>query len=129
MHNEKGVRKTFIMERDYDAQNDSLFLHVTDKYSYRRSLRLEGDIILDFDENNVPVALEILHASKRFNVDKFDLKQPLDIKMYIGIGEETILIKALFRIGHEPSKLKLKAECENSINLPSQETHFSSAVA
>lgn len=59
MYNEQATNKEFELNHDYDLEGDSLFLFVTDDYAYKRSLRLDDDIILDFDENNTPVALEI----------------------------------------------------------------------
>ncbi len=125
-----GVDLSFDMDYDYDYQNDSLFLYITDDYTYKRSLRLDNDIILDFDESNVPVAMEILHASKRFNTARLNLRNPLKLNMNIEIGKDYIHIKANFTIiiRNKRTPLELNAEGENSINLPSRATHFA-AVA
>ena len=125
------VKNSFEMNQDYDAQNDSLFLYIIDDYVYKRSLRLDKDLILDFDENNVPVALEILHASKRLNTSKLNLRQPIGLNMEIVIARDFIHIKADFTIviKNESTPLDLDVEGENSINLPSQEAHFEKAAA
>ncbi len=65
--------KHFMMDQDYDYQSDSLLLHITEDYEYKKSVRLEEDIILDFDKNDVPVALELLNASKTLHVKKSSL--------------------------------------------------------
>ncbi len=125
------VKNSFEMNQDYDAQNDSLFLYIIDDYVYKRSLRLDKDLILDFDENNVPVALEILHASKRLNTSKLNLRQPIGLNMEIVIARDFIHIKADFTIviRNKSTPLDLDVEGENSINLPSQEAHFEKAAA
>jgi hypothetical protein len=46
----KNIEQSFNMDYDYDYQNDSLFLYITDDYGYKQSLRLDEDIILDFDQ-------------------------------------------------------------------------------
>jgi len=125
------VKNSFEMNHDYDAQNDSLFLYIIDDYMYKRSLRLDKDLILDFDENSVPVALEILHASKRLNTSKLNLRQPIGLNMEIVIAKDFIHIKADFTIvvRNKSTPLDLDVEGENSINLPSQEAHFEKAAA
>lgn len=125
-----SVNERVRMDYDYDYQNDSLFLYVNEDYEYKKSLRLDEDLILDFDKDNVPVALEILHASKRFRTDRSKLKNPIALKMDIEIGEKSIQIKADFKIiiRNKDTSLILNAEGENSINVPSIATQFS-AVA
>lgn len=126
MDDEQVKSNGFYVNHDYDVQNDSLYLYITNDYTYKRSLRLDEDIILDFDKNNTPVSLEILHASKIFNVNKFDLTKPMALNMEITIGEDFIHIKAdvTLKINNKLVPLDLDITGENNINLPSQETHF-----
>jgi len=63
-----------------------------------RSVRLDDDIILDFDENDAPVALELLNASRHLQVSKSSLIQPIDLDMNIGIGEKIIKLEAHFSV-------------------------------
>ncbi|MGL6298797.1 MAG: DUF2283 domain-containing protein, partial [Methanobacteriaceae archaeon] len=44
----------------YDYSNDILCMKILEEYEYNGSIQLEDDIILDFDKNNIPVAIEIL---------------------------------------------------------------------
>lgn len=44
------------MKQGYDYRGDSLFLYVDEDYDYKRSIRLTYDVILDFNEEDVPVA-------------------------------------------------------------------------
>ena len=49
---------------DYDHKGDSLFIHCVNPYEYDVSLELDNDVILDFDIDGKPVAVEFLNASK-----------------------------------------------------------------
>jgi pectate lyase len=93
-------------------------------------LRLDKDIILDFNKNNIPVAMEILHASKRLKIDKVNLKDLMGLNMNIEVGKDHIHIKAAFNIiiRNKSKPLEFHAEGENSINLPSTETNFAAAA-
>lgn len=124
------TEKSFSMDHDYDFQNDSMFFSITEDYEYNRSLRLDEDIILDFDKNNIPVAIEILHASQRLNMDKIYLKDLLGLDMNIDISKDYIHIKAAFTlfIRNKKAPLEFQADGENSINLPATETHFAAAA-
>jgi len=46
--------KPFIMDKDYDYQNDSLFLYVSHDHEYKESIELGENIILDFDKYELP---------------------------------------------------------------------------
>lgn len=122
MDNNKGSK----MDKDYDWQNDSLLLYVSNDYKYKESIELGKNIILDFDENYVPVALEILNASKELNVEKFQLKSGFDLDMEIGITEEMIVINAAFKVffHQKPINAPINAEIPNNMNLPNVQTHF-----
>jgi len=60
---------------DYDYENDSLLVYKEGVKS-KKTLDLD-DILIDFDENGDVVGIEILNASKLFNVDKYDLLKNL----------------------------------------------------
>ena len=55
MKDKMEITRQFTMEQDYVG--DSLFLHVNEDYQYKRSIRFTDDIILNFDDKDVPVAL------------------------------------------------------------------------
>jgi uncharacterized protein YuzE len=124
-------KKIFKMKQNYDAENDSLFLYVIDDYKYRESVELDGNIILDFDENCVPVALEILNVSKLFGVSKYYLTKPISFRMSIAVSKKSIAIKSLFSINvrQRITEKPIKAETLNDINLPLQETSFEPITA
>jgi uncharacterized protein YuzE len=65
---------------------------------YKESMELGNNIILDFDKQYVPVALEILDASKVLGIDRFVLKKDFGLDMQIGINQDSITISATFKV-------------------------------
>lgn len=119
----------FRMAKDYDFQNDSLFMYVINDYKYKESLELGDNIILDFDENDVPVAIEILDAANILNVDKFSLKNLQSLNMEISINEDSISIQAEFKVLKHQKELEapISVEIPNDLNLPQTQTEFALA--
>lgn len=75
---------------DYDFENDTIFFYGTDK-KYKTSIDID-DIILDVGEDNSAIAIEILDASKKFNVPKSDLSNILHFNAEISVSKETIKV-------------------------------------
>jgi len=79
---------------DYDFENDTIFFYGTDK-KYKTSIDID-DIILDVCEDNSAIAIEILDASKKFNVPKSDLSSDLSNILHfnaeISVSKETIKV-------------------------------------
>ena len=69
----------FIIKSFYDDIYDILFFRVIKDYNYKESIELNAETILDLDENNIPVALEILNASEVFNNPKEWIKEEANI--------------------------------------------------
>ncbi len=125
----KDTTNQFTMDQDYDYAADSLLLYITEDYEYQKSLRLADDIILDFDKNDVPVALELLNASKTLKVNKSSLLQPIDINMHICVGKEKIRLDASFSVfvHQKPIPKDLNWQVSNDINLAETEAQFATA--
>lgn len=121
----------FKMDIDYDYQNDSLFMYILDDYKYKESIELEKNIILDFDENDVPVALEILNASEKLRTEKVSLVQPFEFEMEIDITAESIILNASFKVSFHQKKIDapVNFEIPNDMNIPDNQTHFEVAIA
>ena len=117
------------MNQDYDYQSDSLLLYITDDYEYKKSVRLEDDIILDFDKNDVPVALELLNASNILNVKKSSLIQPVSLNMDIGVGKDIIKLDATFSVLIHQKQIpkSLNWQISNDIKLNANEATFATA--
>jgi uncharacterized protein YuzE len=124
-------KRQFTVEQDYDFLGDSLLFNITEKYSYQKSVQFNDNIIIDFDENDVPVALELLNASKLLHVNKYSLTHPLGIDMCIEVGPESIRLEAKFSIliHQKPTPLSLHEQIANDVNLKSSEAHFARAIS
>jgi uncharacterized protein YuzE len=120
----------FKLIKEYDTRSDTLYLRIINEYKYKESIEIKDNIILDFDEDNVPVALEILDAHKFFGVEKYSLKQPVGINMNIEVGEEKIHIKASFTFILHQKEFKKPVEVDtvNDIELPATVTNFATAA-
>lgn len=123
-------RKELGMKQDYDVATDTLFFYQVEDYDYKKSVRMNKNVILDLDQNKEPVAFEILHASQYFGLkNKFPLTQNVTVDLNIDIDEESITMEGLFifliRQKEEPKTVKTVAD--NLLNLPSQDMHLATA--
>ena len=62
-----------VLKYMYDYSSDVLGVKVKNDFIYHETVELEDGVLLDFDKNDVPVSLEIMDASKRFNIPKSSL--------------------------------------------------------
>lgn len=75
-------------------------------------------------------AIEILHASKVFGVNKYSLTQPITLDMNVDVGKSFIMLEAIFTIQVRQKKepKPVKAEAPNKSNIPVLEgVHFATA--
>ena len=71
---------SFEVDYRYDYAYDVLAIKVTRPFKYDKTVEMDEGVLLDFDEQNVPVSLEILDASKRLNVPKYSLKKLITVE-------------------------------------------------
>jgi uncharacterized protein YuzE len=110
---------------DYDHENDSLFLYHNEEGYSEFSEFLTDDIVMDFNENDIPVALEILNASKHFNKKKTSFLNIGQCTVKISINKEKIMfsIKLGINVHNKLTSLKpINLVKANDINLSSSET-------
>lgn len=115
---EKMPRMTELSKIDYDLENDSVFIYGSGK-QYKKSIDLD-DIILDMSEDDYIMAIEILDASKKFNVLKMDLLNVKSFAADIEITEDTIKINMKINIIKRNNSINktMKAVGLNNMNLP-----------
>lgn len=125
----RNQKKQFTMKQDYDYLTDSLFLYSDEEYRYKKSVRITDDLILDFDQDDVPVALELLNASKILHVKKSSLNEPVGLDMQIRVGEDTIKLEGIFLISIHKNEIpkSLNKETPNRANLTASGAHFATA--
>lgn len=118
-----------MVKNSYDPVMDSLYIRTVNAYKYAESVELGVNMILDFDENKIPVALEILDASKILNVKPFSLKNLKKYNIQILVDEKAITLRAKFLMPlHNKGEEKpLSAETANDLKIPQIEANLASA--
>ena len=117
------MKNQFQLKKDYDYLSDVLYLRIVDDYHYRESLEIGNSLILDFDENYRPVAVEVLDASKVLDTSKYALQMDFDLEMEISVGDDLVAVCALFILSLHQKRIPVKRNFKtlNDIHLPSQE--------
>ena len=124
-----NIDKSFEVDYRYDYSYDVLAIKVTRPFKYDKTVEMDEGVLLDFDEENIPVSLEILDASKRLNVPKYSLKNLIDFKMSVSVDDKSICVHANFKVMLHNSEQRpvLESFTSNYSNIPSMETEFATA--
>lgn len=110
----------------YDVEVDSIFIKIVDDYDYDQSIEFEFGIIMDFNPNGTPVALEILDFSSLFGFDKYLLKNIKNIGMKINVDCYIFLdLKVDLQIENEMSQYVLKKVAANNQKFPKMRYSYS----
>lgn len=120
---------SFEIDYRYDSSVDVLAVKVKRDFNYGETIEMDEGVLLDFDENNIPISLEILDASKRFNVPKYSLHNPFSFNMNVCVNDEAIKIDVIIGVlihNKEKSSI-LKSLTNNYANIPNSETVLASA--
>jgi uncharacterized protein YuzE len=122
-------KNSYEVEYMYDESADILGIKVTRDYTYHETIELDEGLLLDFDEDNVPTALEIHDASKRLNVPKNSLNELIFFNMKVIVDEKSISINAIFGIliQSRENKQELKSFTSNNYNIPNMEANLITA--
>jgi len=107
----------------YDNEIDALFIHNKKEYIYDSSIELDHDIILDYDHDGIPVAIELLNTSKIFKVPKNSLKTIDNVHIYVKVTEKSILLELNFDVclNNKKQKCFFNSLKSNTIPLPNIE--------
>lgn len=117
--------KEIKMKQDYDASNDSLFIYAAENHNYKESLEVTSNIILDFDEDYIPRAIEILGASKILSIDRNSLKCLSNVDVLVDVSDELVHIKASFTVSDKETIGKpLDVKTMNDLSFPQLQAHF-----
>ena len=116
-----------IMEIDYDHENDILFAFLDDEIykDFEYSEFLNDFVSIDFNENNIPIGIEISNASQQFKTKKQYLNNIISGGITILISKKTIElnINLLVLIHNKSTHLNPVNIVENNdFNLPLIET-------
>lgn len=116
----------FEVEYKYDMEVDALFINIKKDYEYDTSIELDNDVIMDFDKNSVPVALEVLNASSVLKTPKYSLNNINTIKMNVDINEKSIGLKVFLGVTiHNKEQIhSVDTFTSNDTGIPNIETEL-----
>lgn len=122
-------KNSYEVEYMYDESADILGIKVTRDFTYHETIELDEGLLLDFDEDNVPTALEIHDASKRLNVPKNSLNELIFFHMKVIVDAKSISINAIFGvlIHNKENKQELESFTSNNYNIPNMEADLVTA--
>lgn len=111
---------------DYDYSADNLGIKVNHSFQYGETIEMEDGLLLDLDVNDVPTSLEILDASKRFNLPKDSLKNIVFLNVEICIDDKSIVINAVIGvlIDNVKNKQSIESFACNNYNIPNSVTQL-----
>lgn len=87
-----------VLKYMYDYSSDVFGVKVKNDFIYHETVELEDGVLLDFDKNDVPVSLEIMDASKRFNIPKSSLNDLKFFNMTVVVDNKFITINVVIGV-------------------------------
>ena len=114
--------RNFEVDKNYDYSLDICTITVKDDFNFGKSLEIEDGVILDFDENNIPISIEILDISLRLGVKKSEIKSS-DVSMKILCSEDIleITIDFYYKIEEKEFNQTFDSKIVNKFNIPSMQ--------
>lgn len=109
-----------VLKYMYDYSSDVFGVKVKNDFIYHETVELEDGVLLDFDKNNVPVSLEIMDASKRFNIPKSSLNDLKFFNMTVVVDNKFITINIVIGvlIHNNENKQILESFTVNKYGIP-----------
>ena len=103
-----------------EDSSDVLGVKVKNDFIYHETVELEDGVLLDFDKNDVPVSLEIMDASKRFNIPKSSLNDLKFFNMTVVVDNKFITINVVIGvlIHNNENKQILESFTVNKYGIP-----------
>jgi len=107
-----------------------LGIKITDKYNYDQSVEMLDGVIIDFNTENNPVALQIIGASELFKVPKNALHDIPSIDMKIKIDENSICLDLTIGVHVHDKKLEqsFNSLIANNSGLPNLEAELATSL-
>ena len=88
--------KEFDAEYTYDSNLDVINIEVKQNIPHKETIELEFGVFMDFNQNDLPINLEIISASKLINADKKSLCNP-NGNVTVIVGSDVIEVNVLFK--------------------------------
>ena len=99
------LNKKFNILTEYDMDYDLYSIVIDDEFKFNKSIEIEEGIILDFDENMFPFAIEIIDASRKLKINKQELN---NAKVHIKIESNSDIVKILISFYYKINNLKVE---------------------
>ena len=109
-----------VLKYMYDYSSDVFGVKVKNDFIYHETVELEDGVLLDFDKNDVTVSLEIMDASKRFNIPKSSLNDLKFFNMTVVVDNKFITINVVIGvlIHNNENKQILESFTVNKYGIP-----------
>lgn len=112
----------------YDEFTDSLFIAMPIDYKYKGVIEIEeGEVLVEFDTNNIPRAIEILNASTVLNTDPKDLLKEnikkIELTFEVTNDEISVKLELVSELNLE-NNIKIVETRLNSVNIPENTEKF-----
>lgn len=88
--------KEYDAEYTYDSNLDVINIEVKQDIPHKETIELEFGVFMDFNQNDLPINLEIISASKLINADKKSLCNP-NGNVTVIVGSDVIEVNVLFK--------------------------------
>ena len=113
----------------YDSHFDMLGIKKINKYKYNKSVEMRDGVILDFDTDDKPAALQIIDASKLFNIPKSSFHNIPMVEMSIKINESCIRLDLTIGVHVHNKKMEqtFNSLIDNISGLPNFEADLATA--
>lgn len=99
--------KEYLAEYTYDCELDVVNIEVNQDRPHKETIELEFGVFLDFNENDFPINLEIISASKILNLEKESLLNP-DGNVTVVIGKDIIEVNVCFKFNEDSEIVQFK---------------------
>ncbi|WP_295606079.1 DUF2283 domain-containing protein [Methanobrevibacter sp.] len=122
----KSKDNIFEVEYFYNESIDTLGIKVKRDFQYMETIEMDEGILLDFDIDNVPTALELLNASEKLRVPKESFEKIHCFKMKVCVDKDSILMCAIFgfMVPNKDDEYELNYFIENNFDLIPTETEL-----
>ena len=110
----------------YDSSSDVLGIKVNRRFRYHQTVEIDDVTLLDFDVGDVPVSLEVIDASKRFNFPPKSMNDITSLSLDVCVDEKSIALKASVSVLVDGTQRthKLESSTCNQYDISNGKTRF-----
>lgn len=112
----------------YDEYTDSLFISMPIDYKYNGVIEIEeGEVLVEFDTNNTPRALEILNASSVLNTEPENLRKKnikkIELSFEVTSDDISVKLELISELNME-NNIEMVETGINAVNIPENKQEF-----